>query len=130
MLHNVMPHGDRGVPVIRAGGPIPHLGDLRTFGCRVVVRPPGPRPSKLETHANVGNFLGYTATRTQAHYFDTATKKVKTSAHVRYNEGMCDSADPSPNARQLRAALGQPLPAESVDAKMPTDLDLVAMSSC
>jgi hypothetical protein len=129
MLHNVMPHGDRGVPVIRAGGPIPYLGDLRTFGCRVVVRPPGPRPSKLETHANVGNFLGYTATRTQAHYFDTATKKVKTSAHVRYDEGMCDSADPSSNARQLCAALGRPLPAESIDATMPKELDLVAMSS-
>jgi hypothetical protein len=129
MLHNVMPHGNRGAPVIRAGGPVPHLGDLCTFGCRVVTRPPGPRPSKLEVHANIGNFLGYTATRTRAHYIDSKTKKIKISAHVRYDEGMCDSDDPSPNARQLRVALVHPLPAKSTDAPMPTDLDLVAMSS-
>jgi hypothetical protein len=129
MLHNVMPHGNRGVPVIRAGGPVPHLGDLRTFGCRVVVRPLGPRSSKLEVHANIGNFLGYTATQTQANYIDSKTKKIKMSAHLRYDEGMCDSDDPSPNAGQLRVALGHPLPAESIDAPMPTDLDLVAMSS-
>jgi hypothetical protein len=59
---------------------------------------------------------------------DTKTQKIKTYAHVRYDEGMCDSDHPSPNALQLRAALGHPLPAESTDAAMPTDLDLVAMS--
>jgi glutamate synthase domain-containing protein 3 len=73
MLHYVMPRGNRGVPVIRDGDPVPHLGDLCTFGCRVVVRPPGPHPSKLEVHANIGNFLGYTATRTQANYIDSKT---------------------------------------------------------
>jgi hypothetical protein len=129
MLLNVMPHGNLGVPGMRAGGPVPHLGDLRTFGCRVVVRHPGPRPSKLEIHANIGNFLGYTATRTQAHYIDSKTKKIKMSAHVRYDEGMCDSDYPSLNARQLRVALGHPLPAESIDAPMPMDLDLVDISS-
>jgi hypothetical protein len=41
---------------------------------------------------------------------------------------MCDSDNPSPNARQLLVALGHPLPADSTDAPMPTDLDLVATS--
>jgi hypothetical protein len=129
VLHSVMPHGNRGVPVIRAGGPVPHLGDLRTFGCRVVVRHPGPLPSKLEVHSNIGNFLRYTATRTKAHYIGSKTKQIKMSAHVRYDEGMCDSDDPSPNALQLRIALVHPLPTESIDAAMPTDLDLIVISS-
>jgi hypothetical protein len=113
MLHNVMPHGNQGIHVVRAGGPVPHLGDLRTFGCRVVVQPPVPRPRKLEVHANTGNFLGFDATRTQARYIDSKAKKIKISAHVRYDEGMCDYYDPSPNAHQLRVALGHPQPAES-----------------
>jgi hypothetical protein len=129
MLHNDMSHGNCDVPVISAGGPFPHLGYLHTFGCRVVVRPPGPRPSKLEVHTNIGNFLGYTTDRTQAHCIDSKTKKIKMSTHVRYEEGICDSDDPSPNARQLHVALGQPLPAESTDAPMSTDLDLTVMSS-
>jgi hypothetical protein len=42
---------------------------------------------------------------------------------------MCDSDNPSPNARQLSVALRHPLPADSIEAPMPTDLDLVAMYS-
>jgi hypothetical protein len=83
----------------------------------------------LEVHANVGNFISYTATRTQAHYVDSKRKKVKTSARVLYDEGMCDSDDPSPNARQMCVALVHPLPAESLCAHMPTDLDIIAVSS-
>jgi hypothetical protein len=110
MLHNDLPHGSRGVPNEGAGGKCPNLRDLRTFGCRVVVRPPGPRPSKLENHANVGCFLGYTATMTQAYYLDERTSKVNISSHARYDEGMTDTPNPPPNARQLRTALGHPLP--------------------
>jgi hypothetical protein len=83
----------------------------------------------LKVHANVGNFLGYTVTKTQDHYIEVVTHRIKTSAHVCCDEGMCDSDDPSPHSRQLRAALGHPLPAESADAQMPMNLDLIAMSS-
>lgn len=129
MLHNIMPHGPKGVPVVRAGGPKPNIKDIRTFGCHVIARPPGPRPSKLENHANQGTFLGYAATRSQARYLDAATGKTKLSAHIRYDEGMCDGDSPSPNARQLRAALGHSLPQEEVEIPLPTELDLVAMRS-
>jgi hypothetical protein len=117
------------MPVISTGGATPHIRYLRTLRCRVIIRHLGPRPTKLEVHANIGNFLGYTETSTHAHYVDIKTQKVKTSAHLRYDEVMCDSDDLSPNARQLRVALGHHLPAESVDAPNPMDLDLVAMSS-
>jgi hypothetical protein len=129
MLHNALPHGSRGVPNERAGGKRSNLRDLRTFGCRVVVRPPGPRPSKLENHANVGCFLGYTATMTQAYYLEERILKVKTSSHARFDEGMTDMPNPPPNARQLRAALGHPLPPETMHAKMPSEHELVGMSS-
>jgi hypothetical protein len=130
MMYNVMPHGDHGVPVIRAGGGLFTSGTW-TFRCRVIVRPTAPHPSKLDVHATVGKFLGYTATRKHAHYIDFKTQKLKTLAHVRYYEGMCDSYNPFPNARKLRAALGHPLPAKSGHTQMTTDLDLdlVDMSS-
>jgi hypothetical protein len=83
----------------------------------------------LEVHANSDNLLGYTDTRTQSHFIDYKTKKINTLAHVRYYEGMVNSDDPYPNARHLHGALGNPLPAESIDAQIPTYLDLVAMSS-
>jgi hypothetical protein len=110
MFHNALRRGSRGVPNERNGGKSPNLRDLRPFGCRVALRPPGPRPSKLENHANVRWYLGYTVTMTQAYYLDELASKVKTSSHARFYEGITDTPKPPPNARQLRAALGHPLP--------------------
>jgi hypothetical protein len=129
MLHNFMPRGPKGVHAVRTGGPKPNIKDIRTVVCRVIVRPPGPGPRKLENHPNTGIFLGYAATRSQARYLDSVTGKIKLSDHVRFDEGMCDDDTPSPNARQLRAALVHSLPRDKVDVLMPTELDLVAIRS-
>jgi hypothetical protein len=77
LLHNMVPYGDRGVPIIRIGGKRPDVAQIRTFGCQVYVRPPGKRPSKLEPHMNEGTYLGPTATFTQAHYQDLAPSSLK-----------------------------------------------------
>jgi hypothetical protein len=119
LIHNMVPHGDRDVPVIMIGGKRPDLAQIRTFGCQVFVRPPGNRPSKLELHVNVGIYVGPTATFTQAHHKDNRTLKFKTSVHVRYDEGMNGTANPTPNSRQLHSALGRLLPPESELAKLP-----------
>jgi hypothetical protein len=129
VLHNVLPHGDRGIPMVRIGGRTIEISNLRTFGCYVCVRPPGCRPSKLELHVNNCRFLGYTTTWTQIHYLDLRTNRIKTSVHVRYDEGMSELKVPTPNSRQLLAALGRPLPAKDDDTPDPVDCGLVAVSS-
>jgi hypothetical protein len=121
LLHNMVPHGDRGGPIIWIGGKQPDVAQIRTFGCQVYVRPPGKCPSKLEPHVNEGTYLGPTATFTQAHYQDHRTLKFKTSAHVRYDEGMNGSATPTPNSHQLHTALGRQLPPEIELSKLPHD---------
>jgi hypothetical protein len=67
--------------------------------------PLGPRPSKLENHANMGWFLGYIPTIIHACYMDECTLKVKTISRARFVGGMKDSTNPPQNARQLHAAL-------------------------
>ena len=52
----------------------PDVSNLRVFGCRVYIRPPGRRPSKLDLHVTKGIFLGYTATFKQIYYLECATK--------------------------------------------------------
>jgi hypothetical protein len=87
MLHNALPRGSLGVPNERDGGKFPNIKNLCTVGCRVVVRPKGPRPSKLKNNANARWFLGYTATMTHAYYLKECTLKFKTTSHARFEEG-------------------------------------------
>ncbi len=128
-VHGLLPQGDKGVPHTRATGERPDLSKLRTFGCRVYVRPPGKRRSKLDNHVNKGIFLGHTSTMTQAIYWDLDTKKVKTATHVKYDEGMNDLDHPTPNSHQLRQALGHPLPPESTEETSPTSLSFESSES-
>jgi hypothetical protein len=105
LLQNMVRYGDRGVPIIRIGGNRPDVAHIRTFGCQVYVRPPGKRPSKIEPHANVGTYLGPTATLTQAHYQDYRTHKFKTLSHIRYDKIMKSTANTTPNYHQLHTYL-------------------------
>jgi hypothetical protein len=115
--------------MVRIGGRTIDIANLRTFSCYVYVRPPGRHPSKLELHVNHGRFLGYTATWTHIHYLELRTNGIKTSFHVRYDEGMSKLKVPTSNSRQLLAALGRPLPAKDDDNPAPVDCGLVALSS-
>jgi hypothetical protein len=110
VLHHVLPHVGRGIPMVQIGGRHIDIANLCTFGCYLYVRPPGRGLSKLELHVDQGRFLGYTVSRTQVYYLDLRTKSIKTSVHVRYDEGISEFKVHTPNSRQLLAALGAPPP--------------------
>ena len=101
----------------------PDLGGLRTFGCRVWVRPPGKRHSRLKNHAKRGIFLGFLPNTTKnILWYDPETNRVKIAFHVRFDEGMNDLAlaDVPPNVRHLhRVHDGQPIPADLDETVVP-----------
>jgi hypothetical protein len=99
------------------------LANLRTFGCRVWVRPPGKRRSRLQNHSKLGIFLGFLPNTTKnILWFDPETNRVKIAFHVRFDEGMNDLplADLPPNVQHLqRVQDGLSVPAESDDVAIP-----------
>jgi len=90
---------------------------LRTFGCRVWVRPPGQQSAKLIHNSRKGIFLGFIPNADKnIIWYDTETHVVKIAKHVHFDEGMNDLPPDlvPPNVVDLqRAQNGEPLPAES-----------------
>ena len=82
-----------------------YISRLRTFGCRVWVRPSSKHDSILATHINKGFVLGYTSTMKNMYYLDMDTNRIKTTTHCIFDEGMIDLEGPTPNTIQLRQAL-------------------------
>ncbi|KAI2496066.1 retrotransposon [Fragilaria crotonensis] len=102
-LYNVVPHGDRpSNPYEMCGLPLPNLTKLRTFGCRVHVRPTTSRYGRLVPNARLGVFLGYSRSMKVLYYFDIGSSTVKTATHARFDEGMNDLDTPPPNVKLLR----------------------------
>jgi hypothetical protein len=98
----------------------PDFTQLRTFGCRVWVRPPGKRTARLTNHARKGIFLGYLPnTLKNILWFDVDSNRIKIAFHARFDEGMNDlplEAIP-PNVQHLhRMQAGDPIPADTVSA--------------
>jgi hypothetical protein len=77
---------------------------LRTFGCRVYVRNPGDRPSKLDLNNHTGIFLGYANTMKNIFWYDNTGNTVKIAPHILFDEGMLDMDSPPPNVKILRCA--------------------------
>ena len=98
------------------------LSALRTFGCRVWVRPPGRRSAKLIPNSRKGIFLGFMPnTDKNIIWYDTETHVVKIAKHVPFDEGMNDlPPDLMPlNVVHLqRTQNGEPLPAETEEASV------------
>jgi Reverse transcriptase (RNA-dependent DNA polymerase) len=102
-LYNVMPHGNRtSSPIMLCGGPQPDLSKLRTFGCRVHVRPTTARWGRLVQNSRLGIFLGYSRTFSVLYYYDVESALVKTATHARFDEGMNDLDSAPPNVDALR----------------------------
>ena len=102
-LYNFVPHGDRpSSPFEMCGAPLPNLSRLRTFGCRVYVRPTTARFGRVVPNSRTGIFLGYSRTLKVMYYYDLESCVVKTATHARFDEGMNDLAEPPPNARLLQ----------------------------
>jgi hypothetical protein len=103
-LYNFVPHGSRtSSPHELCGGELPDLSKLRTFGCRVHVRPTTTRYGRVVPNSRLGVFLlGYSRTLKILYYFDLASSLVKTATHARFDEGMNDLVDAPPNVQALR----------------------------
>jgi hypothetical protein len=81
-IHRFLPRGSRVVPHTRAGGGRGDLRKIRTFGCPILVRPPGRRSVKPSNHVNRGVFLGYTSTLTHIYYHNMNTNRIKNAFSV------------------------------------------------
>ncbi|MCP4167411.1 MAG: DDE-type integrase/transposase/recombinase, partial [Chloroflexi bacterium] len=129
-IHNLTPRaGQTQSPYEKVTGKRPNLKNLRTFGCRVWVRPPGRRSTRRENHTIKGIFLGYTVTMSQIYYLDNATTRVKTTIHATFDEGMNDLDKPTPNARILHQALGRPMPKGEQEQRAPSELNVIVQDS-
>ena len=106
-------------PYELSSGKRDNLKALRTFGCRVWVKPPQRRRAKFKKHSVKGIFLGYLPNTTvNVLWFDPNTQRVKIAKHVRFDEGMNDLPfeDIPPNVQHLqRIQMGVPIPAETED---------------
>jgi hypothetical protein len=86
-LKNRLPHQSTlTTPYQAYTGHKPNLKRLRIFGSPVVARLPGRRPAKLDTHAVMGIFLGFTSTEKNIYYQDVTTQKIKIATHVVFDE--------------------------------------------
>ena len=103
-LYNFVPHGTRpSSPYEMCGTELPDLSKLRTFGCRVHVRPTTMRYGKVIPNSRLGIFLGYSRSLKILYYYDLASALVKTATHARFDEGMNDlSSAAPPNVQLLR----------------------------
>ncbi|KAI2495456.1 source UniProtKB [Fragilaria crotonensis] len=102
-LYNFVPHGDRPTsPYEMCGAPLPNLAKLRTFGCRIHVRPTTARYGRVVPNSRLGIFLGYSRSLKVMYYFDLGSSTVKTATHARFDEGMNDLDEPPPNVKLLR----------------------------
>ncbi|KAG7369949.1 GAG-pre-integrase domain containing protein [Nitzschia inconspicua] len=98
-------------------GKLEDFAALRTFGCRVWVRPTTKRPGKYVVHSRKGIFLGYLPDTTKnIVWYDIETQVVKIAKHAQFDEGMNDLPIESipPNVQYLLRSLdGQRFPSES-----------------
>ena len=89
-------------PISICSGTRCSLKGIRTFGCRVYVKLPGIRSAKLDTHHRTGLFLGYANTMRNIYWYDDTTNRIKIATHFRFDEGMSDLPDPTPNIKILQ----------------------------
>ena len=102
-LYNFVPHGNRPFsPYEMCGAPLPNLAKLRTFGCRIHVRPTTSQYGRVVPNSRLGVFLGYSRSLKVMYYFDLGSSIVKTATHARFDEGMNDLDEPPPNVKTLR----------------------------
>ncbi|KAI2497911.1 retrotransposon [Fragilaria crotonensis] len=123
-LYNFVPHGTRPTsPYEMCGSTLPNLSKLRTFGCRVHVRPTTARCGKAIPNSRLGIFLGYSRSLKILYYYDLESSLVKTATHARFDEGMNDLVDkPPPNVQILRQLNNDDSPSPDNVDMSPLDL--------
>jgi hypothetical protein len=102
-LYNFVPHGDRpSSPYEMCGAPLLNLAKLRTFGCRIHVRPTTARYGRVVPNSRLGIVLGYSCSLKIMYFFDLGSSTVKTATHARFDEGRNDLDEPPPNVKILQ----------------------------
>jgi hypothetical protein len=126
-ISNILPHGDRGVPLERFTGKRASFKKYHTFGCLVIVKPPDKRNGKVDVNFRRGFFLGFTGTLQQIYYWDLVCHRVKRAYTVKYDECSTVMDRPSPNSRHLHDAMdGKDIPVEDQESGAPASFDLVS----
>ena len=124
-IQNSIPHrGQSASPLFLATNYKDNFSNLKTWGCRVWVRPPGVRSKRFQSEARRGIFLGYMPhTSRVILWYDEGTSKVKIATHAKFDEGFNDlPADTlPPNCQQLLRRNGTAIP---IDKKEISSSDL------
>ena len=83
-LLNALPERNRSISPLELATSIrENFTHLRTFGCRVWVRPPGKRKAKLKPNSRKGIFLGYVPYTTRnILWYDVETSRIKIATHA------------------------------------------------
>ena len=104
-LRNAIPgQGQHTSPLELATKRKEDLRNLRTWGCRVWVRPPGKQARRFKDKARKGIFLGYVPhSLRNILWFDVETERVKIATHCLFDEGFNDLPvkDLPPNVQHL-----------------------------
>jgi Reverse transcriptase (RNA-dependent DNA polymerase) len=102
LMNRVLHDGKDAPPITLCSGERISLAGLRTFGCRVYVKLPGLRESKLSSNNRLGLFMGYHGTMRNIQWYDEVSQNIKIATHFRFDEGMSDLAVPPPNVKILQ----------------------------
>ena len=104
-IRNAIPgQGQTASPLKLATGIKEDISTLKTWGCRVWVRPPGIQPRRFTDEARKGIFLGCLPNFFKnIIWFDLETERVKIARHCLYDEGFNDlpTGSEPPNAQYL-----------------------------
>ena len=103
-IKNRLPHQafqNKMTPYEKLTGNKPDLTKLRIFGSRIVTRKTGKRSPKITKHSYSGIFLRYAKTIRNIVYFDTKTKKIKTTTYAKFDEAHFSYEDKPPGAKIL-----------------------------
>jgi dUTP pyrophosphatase len=113
-LKNRLPHTAlNDTPYKVYTGQRPSAKHLRVFGCPIIARQPGKRPTKLDNHTTTGRFLGYTATDKNIYYIDDQTRRIKITTYCTFDEAaMTLPAIEQPPSAKVLQQVGYAAPSE------------------
>ena len=88
-IRNALPHrGQDESPLKMAHNRKDNFKNLKTFGCRIHVRPPGVRNKRFHQETRQGIFLGYVPHTDKLFvWYDENSKRVKIATHAKFDEG-------------------------------------------
>ncbi len=103
-IKNRLPHAAfkyLSTPYTELTGTRPNLQQLKIFGAPIIARKPGKRRVKMDRHCYHGIFLRFAKTMKNIVYYDTKTKRVKTTTYATFDEAHYSNPKRPPGAQRL-----------------------------